>query len=73
MSIKTIPININNQEPLDETQLRKMKFILNALEKGWSVKKKNDSYIFTKKHEGKREIMMDRYLEQFLAENFMDR
>lgn len=54
---------------LDETTIHKMKFIMNALEKGWSVKKRNESYIFSKKHEGKREIFRDDYLETFIYEN----
>ena len=36
--------------------LQKMVFINNALEDGWSVKKKENSYIFTKKHENRQEI-----------------
>lgn len=72
MSVKKIPIESRHEPIFDETQLRKMKFIWNAVEKGWTVKKRNDSYIFTKKHEGKREIFMDTYLETFIAEHFMD-
>ena len=53
-------------------QLQKMKFIFNAIEKGWSVKKSYDSYIFTKKHEGKREIFREKYLETFIYSNFED-
>jgi hypothetical protein len=49
-----------------------MKFIWNAIEKGWAVKKRDDSYIFSKKHEGKREIFMDTYLETFIAQHFTD-
>ena len=45
-----------------------MQFITNALEKGWSVKKRNDSYIFTKKHEGKREVFQNNYLDTFVGE-----
>jgi hypothetical protein len=42
---------------------------MNALENGWKVKKRNGSYIFTKRHEGRKEIFKDGYLERFLAEN----
>jgi hypothetical protein len=45
----------------------KVKFIMNALEDGWSIKKRDDSYIFTKKHENKREIFCESYLEKFIA------
>ena len=49
---------------------QKMLFITNALEKGWSVKKTNDIYIFSKKHENKKEIFQSDYLEQFIDANF---
>ena len=39
--------------------LAKMSFIYNALENGWTVKKNNDSYVFTKKHEGKKEMFSE--------------
>lgn len=48
---------------------RKMSFIYNALEDGWTVKKKNDIYIFKKKHEDKREIFEERYLENFVKKH----
>jgi hypothetical protein len=34
------------------------------------VKKSQDAYIFTKKHENRREIFQENYLETFLATNF---
>jgi hypothetical protein len=42
---------------------------MNAIETGWSVKKSDDNYIFTKKHEGKREVFMADYLEKFIDKN----
>jgi len=42
---------------------------MNAIDTGWSVKKSEDNYIFTKKHEGKREVFMADYLEKFVTEN----
>ena len=48
---------------------KKMIFIYNALENGWSVKKKEESFIFTKKHEGKKEIFSNEYLLTFMKEN----
>lgn len=53
----------------DSRALHKCILIMNALERGWTVKKKKDSYIFYKKHEGKKEILHDGYLETFLTEN----
>ena len=34
---------------MDRKQFQKMMFITNALDNGWTVKKRNDKYIFTKK------------------------
>lgn len=42
---------------------------MNALENGWKVKKRKGSYVFSKKHEGRKEIFKDGYLEVFLKEN----
>jgi hypothetical protein len=42
---------------------------MNALENGWKVKKRKDSYVFTKRHEGRRNIFKEGYLERFLVEN----
>lgn len=61
-----------NKLQLDKSQFQKMVFIMNALEKGWSIKKQNDKYVFTKKHENKREIFEENYLEQFVVDNSID-
>ena len=47
-----------------------MIFITNALENGWSIKKKREQFIFTKKHEGKMEVFDEKYLETFIQSNF---
>jgi hypothetical protein len=62
-------LQMTNQIKVDKPQLQKMTFIMNALEKGWSVKKNNESYIFTKKHENRKEIFMESYLEKFIMTN----
>lgn len=53
-----------------EKEIVLMGFLYNALEEGWNIKKKLKSYIFTKKHQNKREIFMDDYLASFLERNF---
>lgn len=67
-----IETNINPDPTLhfSSLQYKKLTFLFNALEKGWTVKKVGDSYIFTKKHEGKREIFRENYLETFIYSNF---
>lgn len=54
---------------IDSSKFHKMLFIFNALENGWSVKKKDENYIFVKNHENKREIFSDNYLNVFIKEN----
>ena len=54
---------------LSKPQFQKMVFIMNALEKGWSIKKSQESYIFTKKHETRKEIFQENYLEEFIQSN----
>ena len=52
-------INVNNNpKNIDMITLQKMAFIYNALEKGWTVKKNNNLYIFKKNHEGKKEVFL---------------
>jgi len=46
-----------------------MVFLYNALDSGWSIKKRNDSYIFTKNHEGRQEIFDENYLAMFMKDN----
>jgi hypothetical protein len=59
------PTNIT----MNKKTFQKMMFISNALEQGWTVKKSNDTFIFSKKHENKREIFQEEYLERFILEN----
>ena len=55
---------------IDNLKFQKMVILHNAIEDGWSVKRHNQSYIFTKKHENKKEILHDSYLSQFLNDKF---
>ena len=42
---------------------------MNALENGWKVKKRDGSYIFSKKHRGQKEYFRKGYLDTFLTDN----
>jgi len=64
-----IDINIPSNLDIDIIQLQKMNFIWNALESGWSVKKRENKFFFTKKHEGKKEVYLDTYLNNFIEAN----
>jgi len=70
MSAKNLEISMDQQQQITKSQYKKMVFIQNALDQGWTVKKSQDSYIFTKKHENRREIFQENYLETFLVSNF---
>jgi hypothetical protein len=75
MSKNTMNDSINIHVPsasfkdLDPLKMKKMAFLYNAVETGWTVKKKEGSYVFTKRHEDKKEIFSDSYLRQFIEEN----
>lgn len=53
----------------DAVLMYKLLFVNNALEAGWNVKKRLDKYIFTKKHDGKTEVYLDTYLQNFIESN----
>ena len=54
---------------VDFIELKKMYFINNAIDAGWAVKKRNDKYIFSKKHENKKEVYLETYLQHFIESN----
>jgi hypothetical protein len=61
---------IPNNPKIEKPLFQKMVFLTNALDQGWTVKKSNDTYIFTKKHENRQEIFQENYLEKFLITNY---
>ena len=76
MSTSTdIEINIKQNDldlgqiEIDQIKFKKMVFLYNALDNGWSIKKKQNSYIFTKNHEGKKEVFDEDYLSIFMKDN----
>lgn len=64
-----IHTNCNDKIHIDYLTLQKMAFINNALENGWEIKKNDEKYTFTKKHEGKKEVFLDSYLRRFIEQN----
>ena len=74
MNNSDIIINVKNdldagQLEIDQIKFQKMVFLYNALDNGWSIKKRNNSYIFSKNHEGKKEIFDESYLSIFMKDN----
>lgn len=65
----TILIETQENLEVDCVKLQKMALLYNAIQSGWKVKMTNDKYIFTKKHEGKKEIYLENYLKNFIESN----
>jgi len=63
---ETTLIDPPNNIKIDKPVFQKMMFLTNALDQGWNVRKSRDSYIFTKKHENRKEIFREDYLETFI-------
>ena len=69
-------INLDSLKDLEEHELKidtikfhKMLLLFNSIEQGLSIKKRGDSYIFSKNHEGKKEVLEDAYLMKFMKTN----
>ena len=63
-----------NKETMDmNKELRQeiyiMIFLMNALESGWSIRKKDNNFVFRKRHNHKKEVYSDNYLVNFLKNN----
>jgi hypothetical protein len=61
--------DLENNVKIDSVKFQKMLLLYNSIEHGWSVKKHNDSYVFYKKHENKKEVLEDSYLLKFMKTN----
>ena len=61
-----INIDDNKEHKIDMVTFQKMSFIYNAIQEGWSVTKKQEAYVFSKNHEGKKEIFLDSYLHKII-------
>ncbi len=56
----------NENIKVDVIKFQKMLLLFNSIEQGWSVKKRDGSYVFTKPHENKKEVLEDSYLLKFM-------
>ncbi|MCJ7801972.1 MAG: hypothetical protein MUP82_06405 [Candidatus Marinimicrobia bacterium] len=59
----------NENIKVDVIMFQKMLLLYNSIEQGWTVKKRNTSYVFTKNHENKKEVLEDAYLMKFMKSN----
>jgi len=67
--LQTVSIPAISHGDVGPREMQKMIFICNAVEDGWQVVKKTGTYVFTKKHEGRREVFREGYLAEFIATN----
>jgi hypothetical protein len=63
-------VDETSNNKIDNIRFKKMLFVYNALEEGWTIKKNDESFIFYKNHEGKKEIFSESYLARFIKSNF---
>ena len=61
--------DLENNVKIDAVSFQKMLLLYNSIEQGWSVKKHNNSYVFSKKHENNKEVLEDSYLLKFMTTN----
>jgi hypothetical protein len=50
-------------------ETNKLIFIYNAIEKGWSVRKKGKVYIFSRKHNNDCKYLKSSYIYEFIKSN----
>ena len=60
--------NENIKISISQKQFQKMLFLTNAIENGWSIRKKDDKYIFKKKDDI-LECLKEDYLDKFIESN----
>ena len=69
VSLESLKDLENDNFKVDIIKFQKMLLLFNSIEQGWSVKNRNDSYVFSKNHEGKKEVLEDTYLMKFMKTN----
>jgi hypothetical protein len=71
--IKALKRVIENQKIDINSEIKNkiyvMHFVMNTLENGWTIRKKNDTFVFRKKHKNRDEVYSDDYLINFLKIN----
>ena len=76
MSNMELKLNLDSLKALEDDNIKvdaikfqKMLLLYNAIEQGWCIKKRNESYVFSKFHEGKKEVLEESYLHKFMKSN----
>ena len=64
-----ISYSLSNNIQIDKKTYTKMNFVYNAVNDGWSVTKRKNNYVFTKRHDGKKEVFTEKFLDTFIQTN----
>lgn len=56
-------------DSIDNPTFAKMSFIFNAINDGWTARKRKDKYVFTRPHDNRKEVFENAYLEAFIKKN----
>jgi hypothetical protein len=59
----------NDNLKVDAIKFQKMLLLYNSIEQGWTIKKRNNAYVFIKNHEGKKTVLEESYLLKFMKTN----
>ena len=63
----SLPTNIQ----VDKKTFTKMNFLYNAINEGWTVTKQKNKYVFTKHHDGRKEVFSENFLDTFVQTNLV--
>ena len=59
----------NDMTTIDAPTFAKMSFVYNAVNDGWTVRKRKDKYVFVRPHDNRKEVFESAYLEAFIKTN----
>jgi len=63
----SLPTNIQ----VDKKTFTKMNFLYNAINEGWTVTKQKNKYVFIKRHDGRKEVFSENFLDTFVQTNLV--
>ena len=64
-----ISYSLPNNIQIDKKTFTKMNFLYNAIHEGWTVTKQKNKYVFTKRHDGRKEVFSENFLDVFVQTN----
>jgi hypothetical protein len=72
--MKSYTITLADQPAqVGERELQTMVFLHNAVNDGWTVKRRRGAYIFQKKHRNRRDVESSKYLDTFINKHVVYR